>query len=592
MKPVTTSIMVLAVAILAPQQAAYFQQDIAYRIEARLDEDTDILTARARMRYGNRSPEALDTLWFHLHLNAFRPNSDWARRDLQSGLRRFQDLGPDDHGFERVQSVSVGGTEVSPVFPLTPDSTVMAVPLPQPIAPGGSTTVTIDWQARTSTLPRRQGRRGRHYDFAQWYPRIATYDRGGWQIRSLLPQGEFYGEFAEYDITFDLASDQVMGGTGVPVEGDPGWSGARAPGQPEPDHRRDVYPARAAESLGLLDPTPDPGRKRVRWRADDVHHFAWTTNPDYIFEGGTWEDIAIRVLYRPGDESWEGVAVERTAAALAFLDTIFGDFAWPQITNVHRIEGGGTEFPMMVMDGSAGQGLIMHEVAHNYVHGILANNEWREGWLDEGFASFLASWFNEERGIDPLRLWAGAMDGVRRLEASGMSQPVALPSADMRPELYGALTYTKPSVLYRMLRDLVGETAFRRGLRLYYDRHKLQHVTESDFRSAIEAASGRDLGWFFEQWIHTTRTLDYQLGRVTTREAGGGWETTVEVVRAGEIWMPVRLRVGDVERVLESRDRQQVVTVVTSARPTEVLLDPEQVLIDIDIANNRKAVES
>jgi hypothetical protein len=573
-------------------QSPYFQQSVAYRIEARLDEATSVLAARARMRYGNRSPQSIDTLWFHLHLNAFRPNSAWARRDLAFGNRRFQDLGPDDHAFERVQSVTVDGTAVRPVFPGAPDSSVMAVPLPRLLPPGQELTVGLDWQARLATLARRQGRRGRHYDFAQWYPRIAVYDRDGWEVQPLLPQGEFYGEFASFDLTLDLAADQVVGATGVPVEGDPGWSAARAPGQPEPDLKREAYAARPAEPLGLLASPPAAGRKRIRWRAENVHHFAWTTNPAYIFEGGAFEDVAIRVLYQPGDTAWRRVAVERTASALAFLDTLFGDFPWPQLTNVHRIEGGGTEFPMMVMDGSASEGLIMHEVGHNYVHGVLANNEWREGWLDEGFSSFVTSWYSEERGADPRSLWAGSLRGIRALDGSGASQPISLASAEFRdPQMYSAMTYNKPAIVYRMLRELVGEPAFRRGLRLYYERNRLRHVREADFRAALEEASGRDLGWFFEQWIHTTGTLDWSVGAVSTRAlADGRFETAIEVLRAGDIWMPVRLRVGEVERRVEGRERRQVVTVTTAARPAEAVLDPDDVLLDIDPTNNRKAI--
>ena len=83
---------------------------------------------------------------------------------------------------------------------------------------------------------------------------------------------------------------------------------------------------------------------------------------------------------------------------MAWLDQLYGPFGWPQISNVHRIEGGGTEFPMMIHDGSADQGLIVHELGHNYTMGLLANNEWREGWLDEGFTSFQTTWFWEVMG--------------------------------------------------------------------------------------------------------------------------------------------------------------------------------------------------
>ncbi|HVH11725.1 MAG TPA: hypothetical protein VM759_01665 [Longimicrobium sp.] len=200
---------------LAAQDAPYFQQGVDYRIEARLDEQTSVLHGRARMVYTNHSPNTLDTLFIHQHLNAFRPGSAWARRELEYGERRFTDLGPADYAYERFTAVTIDGATVRPVYPGAPDSTVAALSLPRPLAPGASVTVMMDWDARLSTLPRRQGRSGRHYDFAQWYPRIAVYDRTGWAYQPLLPQGEFYGEFGRYDVTLDLAADQVIGSTGA-----------------------------------------------------------------------------------------------------------------------------------------------------------------------------------------------------------------------------------------------------------------------------------------------------------------------------------------------------------------------------------------
>jgi hypothetical protein len=581
-------------AVLALQQGRdtpYFEQGVEYRIEARLDEGTDVLAGRARLRYTNNSRERIDTLFFHLHLNAFRPNSAWARRELQFGERRFQDLGPGQHAYERLKNVEVDGRRVTPNFPGAPDSTVVAIPLSSALASGQSVTVLIDWDARLATVPRRQGRRDRHFDFAQWYPRIAVYDRDGWAVQPLLPQGEFYGEFASYDVTLELAEDQVVGATGVPVEGDPGWEGARAAGTSAPELRRDAYPARAAENLGLLAASPIAGRKRVRWRAEDVHHFAFSSSPEYIYEGGAYEDVAIHVLYQRGDTAWdEGVAVRRTARSLAFLDTIFGKYAWPQLTNVHRIEGGGTEFPMLIMDGSASEGLILHETAHQYVHGILANNEWREGWLDEGFASFLGSWYAELQGGDPVRIWGGQLESVRRLERQRSTQPPALASAEFRDfQTYNAMTYTKPSIVFRMLRYLLGEESFRAGLRHYFEHNRLNHVREENLRASMEVAAGQDLAWFFHQWIHTTNTLDYRIGEVTTRQAADGtWHTRIEVVRGGEIWMPVDLRVDGDTRRLDARERRQVVTVTTRVRPAEVMLDPDQKLLDIDPTNNMR----
>lgn len=591
---VAMNLLGFAFALLATQVApdtAYFQQGVDYRIEARLDDATGVVRGRARLKYTNKSPARLDTLYFHLHLNAFRPNSAWARRELQFNNRRFQDLGPSDYAYERLQSVTVAGRQVTPVFPGGDDSTVVAIPLPSALAPGAATTVLLDWEARPSTLPRRQGRQGRHLDFAQWYPRIAVYDRGGWQVQPLLPQGEFYGEFGTFDVTFDVAADQVIGATGVPVEGDPGWEKASAVPGTKPLYRRDAYPAKTAAPLGFLTGQPGNGRKRVRWRAEDVHHFAWSASPEYIYEAGQHEGTAIHVLYQPGDTTWDrGVAVERTAKALAFMNDLFGPYPYPQVTNVHRIESGGTEFPMLVMDGSASQGLIMHEVGHIWLHGIFGNNEWREGWLDEGFVSFVSNWFAEEQGTPPLQIWGEDVLGMGQLEATGRTEPISKKAADFSSfQMYNIMTYTKPALVLRMLRDLVGVDVTRRALRDYYEHNKFRHVTGRDLRASFERASGQDLGWFFEQWIDTTGRLDYGIGEVkTTQGANGRWQTTVEVIRHGENWMPVTLQVGNVRQRLTSREPRQVIEIETQTRPTEVVLDPDLILIDYNRTNNRK----
>src|SRR3712207_2537613 len=161
-------------------------------------------------------------------------------------------------------------------------------------------------------------------------------------------------------------------------------------------------------------------------------------------------------------------AARLTYDALAWLQGMFGPYPWPQLTNLHRLESGGTEFPMLVMNGSADRGLIVHEVVHQYLHGILANNEWREGWMDEGFTSFVEDWFTEDLTRDSLRtalpalspaaledsvaarIWGSTMRVLGRLERADSVQPIALPGAAYAsPRLYTAMTYTKASAVFR-----------------------------------------------------------------------------------------------------------------------------------------------
>ena len=589
---------VIALAFLLLQQppasapaSAYWQQDVAYRISARLDEPTGVLSGAERIEYRNASPDTLTTFSLHLYLNAFRPGSRWADVDSAEGRRRFNDLKDPDFAFNHVRDVRIMGEPVEPSYPFAPDSTIVRFDLPRPLLPGDSMSVEMGWDARPSTVPRRQGRAGRRFDFAQWYPKVVVYDRLGWEEHPLMPAGEFYGEFARFTVDLDLPEDQVMGATGVPVCGDPGWERAnRAPGRPV-EYQRDYYGAGSPSADACAGAAP--GRKRLRWYAERVHHFAMSLNPAYRYEGGHFGDVAVHVLYQPGDDTtWGGgVAVKRTETALAWLDQLYGPFGWPQISNVHRIEGGGTEFPMMIHDGSADQGLIVHELGHNYTMGLLANNEWREGWLDEGFTSFQTSWFWEMTGKPPTYPETEAQ--VLDLDLDDYSEPPSLESQAYRDfTSYNIAIYTRGELFFHQLRAIVGDDTMHRILRTFYERWKYHHVDEAAFRAVAEEVSKRDLSTLFAQWLHTTDLYDYAVGRTRTARRGDGWVTQVEVVRKSPGRFPQDVAVlaeGDtaVARTDGLAEREWV-ELATRTKPKQVLLDPLVRSHDWNMLNNRR----
>ena len=564
--------------------SAYWQQRVAYEIVASLDEPSGVLSGNVRISYVNQSPDTLRDFSVHQYLNAFRPGSRWSAADSAEGRERFQHMVDPDYAFERITRGSLG----MPDYPYAPDSTIAHWRLPRPLAPGDSMNVTISWKARPSTLPRRQGRQGRRFDFAQWYPKVVVYDKYGWEDHPLYPAGEFYGEFASYDVMLDLASDQVVGATGVPLEGDPGWQkaavGAVAAGAI--DYQRGYY-GRSSSKCGVV----AAGRKCVRFFADSVHHFAFSLNPDYRYEQGRYKDVVVHVFYQPGDTAtWgKGIAVKGTEIALAWLDSLYGKFAWPQITNVHRIEGGGTEFPMMIMDGSAGLGLIIHELGHNYTMGILANNEWREGYLDEGFTSFQTGWFFERQGYGP---GYPALDSDLLLwDVDRWSEPVSMVSERYRDfATYNTMIYEKGQLFYEQLRYIVGDDVMRQILRTYYARWRLKHVDEQAFRDVAEEVSHQDLKWFFGQWLHGTPLIDYRLTKVQRRRmADGRWLTAVTIDRLGDGWMPVEI--GDKDtiyaRATGQPDRERV-EFVTARKPKRLVLDPRQRSHDWNALNNNE----
>ncbi len=573
-----------------------WQQSVAYEITAALDESKGVLGGTERIVYRNRSPDTLHTFSLHLHLNAFRPGSRWSAADSVEGRRRFNDLKDPDFGFNHVTDVRIMGEAATALYPYAPDSTIVRFALPQALPPGDSMVVELGWDARPSTTPRRQARRGRHYDFAHWYPKVVVYDREGWEEHALYPAGEFYGEFGSFLVDLDLPEDQVVGATGVAVCGDPGWERAnRDPSRPVQYDRDHYGNAGDPAMLARCRRPVATGRKRLIWYAEDVHHFVLSVNPDFRYEGGHFGPVAIHVLYQPGDEpTWGGgIVVQRTAIALAWLDQLFGPFAWPQLTNLHRIDRGSTEAPMVIQDGSPSQGLIVHEAGHNYVMGQLANNEWKEGWLDEGFTEFQTDWFWETNGRPGG--YEGTEPQILMLDLDGYSEPTSLVSDKYRDfATSNLMIYNRGKLFFHQLRHLVGDDAMRRILRTYFSRYQLRHVDEAAFRETVEEVSGQDLDIFFAQWLHSTVLYDYAVGRVRTeaRPGGGGWTTRVEVVRKAPGMIPVEVAVRSaVDTTVVRADglaQRDWVEVTTRGKPKEVVLDPGARTHDWNLLDNRK----
>lgn len=602
----------------------YWQQRVAYRIVSTLDEARQTLRARGELLYVNNSPDTLKEFYVHQYLNAFRPGSKWSEADEREGRVRFQHLKEPDYGYERFTTAPIfDGVAVSPTYPGAPDSTVARFALPKWLLPGDTLRAVFEWEARPSTVTRRQGRRGRSWDFAQWYPKVAVYDRAGWEHNALVPAGEFYGEFGDYDVTTIVRDDQVLASTGIPVSGDPGWERVKRWGEVRS----------GSDAYGDLPPAPEAtvpdGYRAVRWIANDVHHFAWTTSPDYLYEGGVfaraipslrypaWDTVSVHVLYRPGDDTtWGGGrAVERTQFALRWLESIWGTYAYPQMSNVHRLDPGGTEFPMIIMDGSASQGLILHEAGHVFTYGIVANNEWRSGWMDEGLTSYQTSW---ALGLTPQERLASGIapppdrlpEGYRvnavtipasqsqnldqiQLELRGRSQPIGIRAQDFSEfAIYNEMVYSRAELMYGQLRDAVGDTAFRSFLHDYWNRWALRHVDERAMRASAERSSATDLGWFFQQWVHRTGLMDYALEHVsTTRGADGRWVTLATISRRGEYRhpMPVGVRTSrgwTIARGDAILDRQMV-RITTDGQPLEVRLDPHHFTFDWDRRNDK-----
>src|SRR3989475_8720264 len=219
--------------------------------------------------------------------------------------------------------------------------------------------------------------------------------------------------------------------------------------------------------------------------------------------------------------------------------------------------------------------------------GILANNEWREGYLDEGFTSFQTGWFFELHGFG--LGYPSLESDILLWDVDRWSEPVSMVSERYRDfATYNTMIYEKGQLFYEQLRYIVGDDVMRKILRTYYARWRLKHVDENAFRSVAEEVSHQDLKWFFGQWLHGTPLIDYGFGKVKRKKtADGRWRMTVTIRRLGDGWMPIELGYGDaiVARVSGQRERETV-EFLSDKKPKRLVLDPRQRAHDWNALNN------
>jgi hypothetical protein len=554
-----------------PFSEEYWQQQVDYEIRADLDPSNHTLAGSETIRYRNNSPDTLEQFFLHLYPNAYREKTSQLIRDYMAGTLYFLVGLPESwRGWMDVTHLTVRGNEI----PFTVEGTILTASLPRPLPPGGEMVIEVAFTERIRPVLGRAGYRGRHYTMAQWYPKMAVYDELGWHADQFR-MGEFYGEFGTFDVHITLPAEYVIAATGIPVSGDPGWT----KNEPQAMDGR--------------------GNKTVHFRAENVHDFAWAADPSFVVQDTVWNGVRVMSVYRPWNRSWADSVLAYTIRSLEWLNGVVGPYPYPQITVVDCPLHGGMEYPMLAMNGSSDESLVLHEVGHNYFYGALANNERTEAWLDEGLTQFQTLWYTEKRfgpygrpgrGSRKRTIWQGLAQPIIDLHRIGYAERVATTVHEFKNG-YNQMVYVKAPLFFNALRYTVGDETFRQCLRTFFDRWKFKHVDEYTFLSICEEVSGMELAEIFKQWLHTTKNCDYRLKRFKVTPEGEQYRAHVTIERKGELMMPLtlafRLKNGDTEpRRVDGMLRTIEESFLFPAKPVSVAINPNNEILDIYFVDN------
>ncbi len=623
----------------------YWQQQVDYAIKASLDTTTHTVTGSERVTYHNNSPDRLAYLWFQLDQNIDDPS---VSRTIQGApalperispqARRF--LAPEPfeggHKITRVQAVVTRGRTVSRVdAPYVINGTEMKVLLPSPLASGDKAVVEIDWHFIVPQTSR-NGRGARElvgdgwmYEVAQWYPRASVYDdQNGWQTDQFYGQGEFYLEFGTYDVELTVPHDHIVQATGVLQNPLTTLTALQ---------RRRLAQALTSETPVFIvtreeaaTPAARPaGTAPVTWKfhADSVRDFAWASSRAYVWDAagfrypGTTRTIELHSIYpREAMPLWDSLSTKAIAQTMRTYGRLAFPFPYPKAVNVHGPVFG-MEYPMIAFcgarpapDGSYTAGLAralisvtIHEVGHNWFPMIVASDERKWTWMDEGVNSFLQ--YYAEQDWDPAY---PSNRGPAKNIVGYMRDPDQVPlmtESDMIHRQFGNNGYGKPAAGLVMLREqVVGPQLFDQAFSEYARSWAFKHPQPADFFRSIDDGAGELLNWFWRGWFYTTYANDQAVTAVTTQPADSLIGTTdrgknyvrITVENKGGLVMPLQMELtfddGSTRRVKLGADiwrrneLQYIYGLFTDKTVVKVVLDPDDVLADINRDNNTWSV--
>lgn len=613
------SLLSLAAAPLFGQ--GYWQQEVNYKIDVRLDDVNHVIRASETFEYINNSPDKLQMIYVHLWPNAYRDGKSALAKQLYKNGEEYLTFA-DEKDKGGIDSLDFKVNGESAKWEYHPDhKDVAMIYLSKPLNPGEKMLVSTPFKVKLpSGKISRLGHIDQSYQITQWYPKPAVYDKNGWNWMPYLNQGEFYSEYGSFDVSITLPKNYIVGSTGdlqteseirfleEQVEatkanpGIPNASGA-SPMPFSKNKAKTAFPESSTEY------------KTIRYKQSKVHDFAWFADKRFKVLKGEVElphskrKVTSWAMYVPQNaELWQK-AIEYINDGTYYYSKWNGDYPYNQVTAVDGTisAGGGMEYPNVTVIGNCNSAMeleivVVHEVGHNWFYGILGSNERIHGWMDEGMNTLNEMRYVQTKYPDNQHMsnmvYGGAFHlndldhhdmgdiSYRAIAMIGEDQPIETKSANFSAINYGIIMYQKTGLVFFYLKDYLGEAAFNKAMSDYFEAYKFKHPQPEDMRRVLEKSSGKNLGWLFDDLIQTTNHIDYKLKKVETGENG----TDVMVKNIGQVDGPIGVSAISGGKVVETvwvepGSKKSTVHLETK-NPDEVQIDPNRNIPELDRSNN------
>lgn len=548
-----------------------WQQHVEYRINVRLDSLTNDIVGSCATTYFNNSPDTLDRIYFHLWANAFSSKqTPFAEQVLRLGMSDFyfadeEDLG----GYVEIKAKLPSEENALEIIYEEGQNEIAYIPIPGGLAPGMEMPIIFYYILDVPTYFSRLGRSESLFNLVAWYPKPAVYDQDGWHTMPYLAMGEYYSEFANYDVTLCAKEEYTIAHSGYVTE-------------------RSV----------------NNGYQYINTRLENAHDYAWFLSPEMTVEEEKVnlknnQIVDVKIYRTDADTTWNH-AMKYAKQTLEFMADYMGDYPYSTLSIVQGKDsglGGAMEYPSIkiiknVKNAAALEYYIAHEVGHSWFYAALGINERDESYFDEGLTTFLeqkyTEYFHEGNNYyDRIlyRTFKSEDKPTLRHVAEGqicrhMHQALDTPVDQLSGINYGLNAYQIGSTLVAHLESLLGSEKVKEMIQSFYKKWKYKHPSYDDFLLHIESESQLDLNGY--QDIIKGQAVDMTIEKIENNKIHFGNNGSPQFA----VPLVIEYEDGSTERKnVEPYDGLQITT--KDSKIKSVILDPDFTSLDINPENNR-----
>ncbi len=554
------------------------------------------IKATERITYFNNSPDTLRNPVIRLFLNIHKPGAPrdfGAQQDyLTSGMH--------------IDVLTVNGQTIKwndNPFAFTQQS----FRLPKPLLPHDSVQLNFDWHYEISLQSGREGMiDSTTYFLAYFYPRVAVFDDyAGWDRMPFTDGKEFYSDFNDYKVSFNVPKNYIVWGTGT-------LQNPNTLLQPEIANRfaasftsdKTIHIA-TKEELAAKMVTTQNAVNTWQFVANNIPDMAFGLSDHFVWDAGsvivddaTKRRASVQAAYNDTAKDYRKM-IEYGKHSLDWLSHNWPGIPYPYEKTTIFQGFAGMEYPMMANDEtyedeSFSRFVAEHEIAHTYMPFYMGINESRYGFMDEGWATTFELLIGRaDLGTEKAEQLFKQFRVENWITDPSQEEDIAIitPANVLNGSGLGNNEYGKAALGYLAMKDMLGDDLFKKCLHEYMSRWNGKHPIPWDFFYTFNDASKKDLNWFWTNWYFSNHYIDLAL--TLASKSNKGYNVTIQNI--GGMTAPVNVEVTYTDEtkdtfhqtpsIWEKNQQQTTVTIKPKKEVKSIRLDGG-IFMDADESNN------